>query len=57
VFRFQAESDSPLEQRLRVQARVGLKAALEAALLEELLTAPEAAIAQLADAKRLPNHL
>jgi len=57
VFRFQPESDSPLEQRLRVQTLVGVKAALSAAVLEELLTAPEAAIAQLADPKRLPNHL
>jgi len=57
VFRFQPESDSPLEQRLRVQTLVGVKAALSAAVLEELLTTPEAAIAQLADTKRLPNHL
>jgi putative transposase len=54
---FQTELDSALEQRLRTQALVGVKAALEAALLEELLIAREAAIAQLAEAPRLPNHL
>src|SRR6266705_4949280 len=54
---FQTELDSALEQRLRTQALGGVKAALEAALLEELLTARDAAIASLADATRLPNHL
>src|SRR5262245_64020329 len=54
---FQAELDSALEQQLRAQALVGVKAALEAALLAELLTARDAAIAQLADATRLPNQL
>jgi len=54
---FQTELDSALDQRLRTQALGGVKAALEAALLEELLTAREAAMAQLADAPRLPNHL
>jgi putative transposase len=54
---FQTELDSALDQQLRTQALSGVKAALEAALLEELLTAREAAIAQLADASRLPNHL
>src|SRR5215212_9015401 len=54
---FQTELDSVLEQRLRTQALGGVKAALEAALLEELLTARSAAIAELADETRLPNHL
>jgi putative transposase len=54
---FQAELDSALEQQLRAHALVGVKTALETALKEELLTAREAAIAQLADATRLPNHL
>ena len=54
---FQTELDNALDQQLRTLALGGVKAALEAALLEELLTAREAAIAQLADASRLPNHL
>jgi transposase-like protein len=54
---FQTELDSALEERLRAQALSGVKAALEAALLEEVLTAREAALAHVAEASRLPNHL
>lgn len=50
---FQSELDSALEQHLRTQALRGVKAALEAALVEELLTARAAALTrhggQLAD--------
>jgi transposase-like protein len=42
---FQAELDSALEQHLRAQALFGVRAALEAALVEELLAARAAALA------------
>lgn len=54
---FQAELDSALEQRLRAEALSGVKAALETALREELLAQRAAAIAQVGDPLRLPNHL
>lgn len=54
---FQAELDSVLEQRLRAQALLGVRAALETALLEELLAQRNAAILDLGDPARLPNHL
>ena len=41
---FQAELDTALEQQLRSQALLGVRAALEAALLEELLAARAAAL-------------
>jgi hypothetical protein len=41
---FQAELDSALEQHMRAQALVGVKAVLEAALVEELLAARTAAL-------------
>ena len=41
---FQAELDSALEQQLRSQALLGVRAALEAALVEELLAARAAAL-------------
>ena len=47
---FQAELDTALEQHLRAQALVGVRAALEAALLEELLTARAAVLARHAGA-------
>ena len=42
---FQAELDSALEQHLRAHALIGVRAALEAALVEELLAARQAALA------------
>jgi transposase-like protein len=43
---FQAELDTALEQHLRAQALVGIRAVLEAALVEELLAARAAVLAR-----------
>src|SRR5262245_38585349 len=51
---FQAELDSDLELHLRAQALLGVRAALEAALLEELLAARAAVLLQSPDA--LPDY-
>ena len=54
---FQSELDSALEQHLRAQALEGVQAALETALLEELLLQRTAAIQALGNPVPLPNHL
>lgn len=54
---FQSELDSALEQHMRARALEGVQAALETALLEELLVQRTAAIQALGNPVPLPNHL
>ena len=54
---FQSELDSALEQHLRAHALQGVQAALETALLEEVLAQRTAAIQALGNPVVLPNHL